>query len=188
MTDDASPRGVGESVSRPPGIIRGACIMLMVVGFITLTFSLPVVFSPARARCDLARAWIKDANEDKKNWNNVDTGGQKPKDLACPDAIRLADQIPLKEKGTKTATVPGESALRLQNTIAVLMGAGQLVSGVILLRKLSRQARNLAIGVSAAGIILQALGILSLAAFVFVTYALAFSAASREIWPKEPRA
>ena len=173
--------------SATPPIIRGACILLVIVGLVSVMFSLPVVFDPANAQCHLARTWLDDANTDKKEWNNVDTGGQKAKDLACPDAMRLAGQIKLKEKGTKTASVPGESALKFQNGIAVLLGLGQAAAGVMLLRSMGRGARNAAIAFSALGIILQVLGIFSLLVFAFVVYAFTFSPASRELWPKEPR-
>src|SRR5947208_1985305 len=69
-----------------PSVIRGACILLLIVGAVSVLFSAPVVMDPANARCHLSRAWLDNANTDKKEWNNVDTGGQKAKDLACPDA------------------------------------------------------------------------------------------------------
>ena len=170
-----------------PAIIRGACILLLIVGAVTIMFSAPVVLDPANARCHLARTWLDDANTDSKAWNNVDTGGQKAKDLACPDAIRLVGQIKLKEKGTKTASLPSDSALKIQNGVAIVMGLGQGVAGVLVLRSLSRGARNVAIAFSAFGIVLQILGIFSLLVFVFVVYAFTFSTASRDLWPKEPR-
>ena len=189
MTDDASSGTVGGTVGRPPGVIRGACLLLLAVGLASVMFSLPVVVDPSAARCHLSRTWIDQANTDKKDWNNVDVGGRKPKDLECDEVIRLADGIRIKEKDeSKTATVPSDSALRIQNVLAVIMGGGQAVAGFFVLRRLSRQARNLALGFSGAGIILQALGIISLAVFAFVVYALAFSPASRAIWPKVPRA
>jgi hypothetical protein len=160
----------------------------MIVGLVSVMFSLPVMLGPAKARCQLSRTWLDDANTDKKDWNNVDTGGPKAEDLPCPDAIRLAEQIPLNEKGTKRVTVPGESPLQIQNAVAIVTGAGQAASGFYVIRSKSRRARNAAIAFSAAGIILQVLGILSLGVFVFVVYAFAFSPASREIWPREPRA
>jgi hypothetical protein len=175
-----------RSAATPP-IIRGACILLVIVGAVSVLFSVPVMFDPANARCHLSRTWLDDANTDKKEWNNVDTGATKAKDLACPDAIRLAGQIKLKEKGTKTASVPSESALKLQNGVAVLMGLGQAAAGILLLRSMGRGARNAAIGFSAFGIVLQILGIFSLLVFAFVVYAFTFSPASRELWPKEPR-
>jgi len=174
------------SVGRPPPIIRTACIVLVVVGFGTVMLSAPAVADAAGARCHLSRTWIDDANTDNKTWNNVDTGGRKGKDLPCADAIRLAGQIRLKEKGTSTATVPGEVALRIQASLASLMGLGQGISGVLVLRRLSRRARSAAIAFSAFGIVLRVLGIISLVAFVFVVYAFAFSPAGKELWGKEP--
>lgn len=187
MTDDATG-DVGGRTERPPSVIRGACILLLVAGLASLAFSLPVVVDPAAARCQLARTWIDQANDDKKDWNNVDIGGRKAKDVPCQEAAGLADGIRIKEKDpSKTATVPGESALRIQNVMAALLGVGQAASGFFLLRTLSRQARNVALGASGAAIILQILGIISLLVFAFTVYALGFSPASREIWPKEPR-
>jgi len=159
----------------------------MIVGVASVLFSLPVVTNPASARCTLSRAWLDDANTDKKDWNNVDTGGVKIGDLSCPDAIALAEQVPTNEKATKRVKVPSESALRFQNAFAVVLGAGQAVSGFFVIRSLSRRARMFALGLSVAGTIIQVLGILSLGVFVFVVYAFAFSPASRQIWPREPR-
>jgi hypothetical protein len=156
----------------------------MIVGAVSVMFSLPLMLDASSGRCQLSRSWIDQANKDKKDWNNVDTGGQKAKDVPCPDAVRLAEQIPRDEKGTRKVTVPSASALKTQNTVAAVMGAGQAVSGFYLIRSLGRMARNAAIGFSAAGIILQILGILSLGVFAFVVYAFAFSPASREIWPR----
>jgi hypothetical protein len=183
MTDHEAPAGVG----RPPTIIRVACILLVVVGFGSVMLTAPAVVDAAGARCHLARTWLDDANTDNKAWNNVDTGGRKAKDLACPDAIRLAHQIRLKEKGTSTASVPGETAMRIQAALAVVMGLGQAISGALVLRRLSRPARTTAIAFSAFGIVLRILGILSVGLFALVVYAFAFSPASRELWPREPR-
>jgi hypothetical protein len=200
MMSMAAPRGgrggtfSGVSGDEPfvrsagaPAIIRGACILLVIVGAVSVLFSAPVVLDPANTRCHLARTWLNDANTDTKAWNNVDTGGQKATDLGCADAIRLAGQIKLKEQGTKTASVPGESALKLQNAVAMLLGFGQAAAGVLLLRSMSRGARNAALAFSAFGIVLQILGIFSMLVFAFVVYAFTFSPASRELWPKEPR-
>jgi len=160
----------------------------MIVGFASVMFSLPVALDPAKYQCKLSRVRLDKANTDKKDWNNVDIGGRKPKDVPCQEAVGLADGIRIKEKDpSKTATVPGDSALRIQNVMAALLGVGQAASGFFLLRTLSRQARNVALGFSGAAIILQILGIISLLVFAFTVYALAFSPASREIWPKEPR-
>jgi hypothetical protein len=170
-----------------PTVIRGACILLMIVGLVSVLFSFPVATDPAKARCTLGRTWLDDANTDKKDWNNVDTGGVEVKDLPCPDAIRLAEQVPTNEKGTKMIKVPSDSALQIQNAIAMALGAGQAASGFYVVRSMSRRARMAAIGLSVAGTVIQVLGILSLGVFVFVVYAFAFSPASREIWPREVR-
>jgi hypothetical protein len=159
----------------------------MIVGIVSVLFSVPVALDPAKARCTLSRTWLDDANTDKKDWNNVDTGGQQAKDVPCPDAIRLAEQVPTNEKGTKKIKVPGESALQIQNLVAVGLGIGQAASGFYVVRTMSRRARMAAIGLSVAGTVIQVLGILSLGVFVFVVYAFAFSQASREIWPREVR-
>ena len=168
-----------------PTVIRGACILLMIVGVVSVLFSVPVAMNPAKARCTLSRAWVEDANTDKKDWNNVDAAGRAAKDIPCAEAIPLAGQVPLNEKGTKMVTVPGESTLQWQNGLAVAMGAGQAASGFYVVRSMSRRARIAAIALSVAGTVLQVLGILSLGVFVFVVYAFTLSPASRQIWPRE---
>jgi hypothetical protein len=174
--------------SEAPTIIRGASILLMIVGAVTVLFSLPVLLNPSSARCQLSRVYIEQANKDTKDWNNVDTGGQKARDVPCPDAVRLARQIPRDEKGTGKMNVPSESALSTQNTVAAVIGVGQAVSGFSVIRSLGRWARNAAIALTAVTVILKILEPLSFGVLLFVAYAFAFSAASREIWPKgEPR-
>lgn len=187
MTDDERSGGVGGAVG-PPRVIVAACAVLLITGVGSALFSGPVIFNPASARCHLSRTWVDDANTDKKEWNNVDTGGQKPKDLPCAEAIRLADQIRLKENGDQTASVPGEGALRIQAGLAVVFTLGQAVSGWLVLRRLSRTARNAAMGFAAAGVILRVLGIISLGVFALVIYAFAFSRESKAIWPRQTRA
>ena len=159
----------------------------MIVGFVSVLFSLPVAMDPAKARCTLSRQWLDNANTDKKDWNNVDTAGVKPKELPCPDAIRLAAEVPRSEKGGKKIVVPSESALQIQNTVAVGLGAGQAAAGFFVIRTMSRRARVAAIALSVGGTVIQVLGILSLGVFVFVVYAFAFSQASRDVWPREVR-
>jgi hypothetical protein len=183
MTDHEVPASLG----RPPTIIRVTCLLLVVVGFLSVMFTVPAVLDAAGSRCNLARVWLDDANTDKKAWNNVDTGGRKAKDLPCAEAIRLAGQIRLKEKGTGTASVPSETALRIQSALAVVLGLGQAISATMVLRRLSRPARTAAIAFSAFGIVLRILGVMSVGLFALVVYAFAFSPAARELWPREPR-
>ena len=154
---------------------------------LSVVLSFTTVINPSGARCHLSRSWLEEVNTDEKEWNNVDTGATSAGDLSCAEAIRFADQILLKENGDKTASPPGETALRIQAALAVLMSAGQAAAGLLVMNRLSRQARNLAVAFSAVGIILRILGIASIGVFVIVVYALVFSPASRQIWPKEPR-
>ena len=177
-------------------IIRGACVVLLIIGLGSALFSLQVVVDPSGARCALSRTWLDAVNDekDKKEWNDVDTGGREGKDLPCPEAIQLADEIRIEEKDpSKTATVPGDSVLRIQYGISLVIGAAQAASAIGVLRSRSRRARNVALGASAAGLILpagfivQILGIFSALIFVFIGYALAFSPASQELWPRQAR-
>jgi hypothetical protein len=159
----------------------------MIVGVASVFFSLPVVFDPAKYQCQLGRVRIDDANTDKKDWNNVDTGGQKADDLPCADAVRLAREIPVNEKGKKFP-LPGETALQAQNGVAVALGLGQAISGFSVIRTLNRRARIVAVVLSLiAGFFFPVLSLLSVGVLVFVTYAFAFSPASREVWPREVR-
>jgi hypothetical protein len=176
------------SVGRPPGIIRAACIVLLIAGFGSVMLTAPGIMDPAGARCTLAKRWLDDANTDKKAWNNVDLGGRKTKDLTCAEAIGLTGQIRLHEKGTGTAKIPGDGAVRLQATLTVIVGLGQALSGSFVLRRLSRKARTAAIAFCVPGIVLGPLGPVSLGVFVFVAYAFAVTPASKELWPRAPRA
>ena len=165
----------------------------MIVGVATVFFSLPVVFDPAKYQCRLSRIRIDDANTDKKDWNNVDTGvdaegrPQKPGNVPCADAVRLAPEIPVNEKGTKFP-LPSEGALAAQNGVAAALGLGQAIAGFSVIRTLSRRARIIAIVLSLiAGFFFPVLSLLSIGVLVFVTYAFGFSPASREVWPREVR-
>lgn len=159
----------------------------MIVGIATVFFSLPVVFDPAKYRCQLSRVRIDDANTDKKDWNNVDTGGQPVEDLPCSDAVRLAPEIPVDQKGKKFP-LPGESALQAQNAVAVALGLGQAIAGFSVIRTLNRRARIVAVVLSViAGFFFPVLSLLSVGVLAFVTYAFVFSPASREVWPREVR-
>ncbi len=160
----------------------------MIVGLVSVLFSAPIVLDPAKAQCTLSRTWLDDANTDKKDWNNVDTGGREVKDVPCPEAVQLAAQVPTNEKGTKRITVPSESALQIQNALAVALGIGQAVSGFSVIRTLNRRARIVAVVLSLiAGFFFPVLSLLSVGVLAFVSYAFVFSPASREVWPREVR-
>ncbi len=168
----------------PPTVVRIACVALLLIGFGSVLISLPSLAKPQSARCTLARARIDDANTDRKPWNNVETGGRKVKDIPCADAVGLVTRIRLDEKGTRTASVPSEEAVRTQAGLTVVLGLGQGISAALLARTLRRPARNAAIAFAVFGVALPVLGVISLAAAVFVVYALLLSPAARQLWPR----
>jgi hypothetical protein len=181
VTDDAAPPEA--SASRPPPVIRTGCIVLAALGALSFVFAGTSLLDPPAVRCSIAKALIESANEDKKDFNNVDIGDRQPDDLKCDEAIALATQIPKDREGKKRTSLPSESAIRTRASLAATVGLGQAVSGMLTLRTLDRRARTAALAFAAFGILFAALGILSAAALVFVVYALAFSTASRSIWP-----
>ena len=168
-------------------MIRGASILLMIVGAVTVMFTLPVMLDAATARCRIGRNAVEQANTDRNDWNNVDTGGKKAKDLPCDEAVHLVGQIRQKENGDKFKQVPSQSTIANRSAVAAVMGVVQAISGFSVVRRRSRLARNAAIGSSTIGLFLPVLGPLSLGVYGFVVYAFAFSAAGREVWPKEDR-
>ena len=181
MTDHEAP----EAISRPPAVIRIACILLMVLGFGSVAVSLTPTADPAGSRCSLSRERIDGANTDKKAWNNVDTGGKKAKDLSCPDAIRLIGQIKLSEKGTKTDSAPSETAVRFQGIVGVLLGLAQGISGSVVARRMSRASRNTAVAFIAFGLVFPVLGLISYSIAFFVFFALLFSTAAKQRWGRD---
>jgi hypothetical protein len=190
--DEASENGEepGDGpVPRGPvaPVVRAGCSVLMIVGILSTIVAMGPLFAPKSTQCSISRSWIEDANDDKKTYNDVDTKGVKPDDLECEEAARLADRIPVNKKKTRTISVPTETALRVQGALAGLVGVGEAVAGFVTLRTLSRRARTTALVFAAMGILLRILGILSMAAMLFVLYALGFSAASRVLWPKPTR-
>ena len=181
MTEDSAPQTVG----RPPTVIRVACILLMVLGFGSVAISMTPAADPSGARCNLSRDRIDRANTDKKTWNNVDTGGKKAKDVPCADAVRLVRQIKLSEKGTGTDKAPSESAVRIQGFLGIILGLGQGVSGSLVLRRLNRPLRNVAVAFAAFGLVFPVLGPISFAVSFFVIYALMFSAPAKALWGRQ---
>ncbi len=180
MTDPETPAAAGPL----PTVVRIACLLLLVAGFGSVLISLPSLARPESARCSLSRARIDDANTDHKTWNNVDTGGRKARKVPCADAIRLAGQVRLDEKGTRTASVPGEGAVRVQAALAVVLGLGQGISAALLLRTLGRPARSAAVAFAAFGVVLPVLGVISFVVAIFVAYALVISPAAKQLWPR----
>lgn len=183
----ADPGGSRAGMRTAPPIIRAGCIALLVLGVLSAGLTSSSLIDPESVRCEVARSWIEDANEDDEDFNDVDTGGRDPDDLECDEAIRLADRIREDEDNQDRMSVPSESAIRTRGGLAAVMSIGQVISGLLTARTLSRRARTAALVFSAAGILFAVLGILSLGVLLFVVYALALSPASKAIWPPQGR-
>jgi hypothetical protein len=180
VTDDAVPADAAPST--PPPVVRTGCIVLAALGALSFVFAGTSLLDPSTVQCSIARTLIESANDDKKDYNDVDLGDRKPSEVKCDEAVVLARQIPRDKEGKKRTSLPSESAIRTRATLAAIVGLGQAVSGMLTLRTLDRRARAAALAFAALGILFAALGILSAAALVFVVYALAFSPPSRSIW------
>jgi hypothetical protein len=168
-------------------VLRSACIGLMALGGFSALLSLPGLFSPGSVQCSVARQIVEDAADDDKKWNDIDLGGKKADDLSCAEAIAAADRTPEKEGSKSTEEVVSEDAIRLRAVMSVFVGVGQLLTGVAVGRTGSRKARNLALAFAGMGMLVAVLGVLSLIATAFILYALSFSPAARERWPRPGR-
>jgi hypothetical protein len=161
--------------------------MLGVLGGLSFLFAGSSVVDPSAVRCAIARAMVETANEDKKEFNDVDTGGKKPDQLECDRAIALAGQIPVDEDRQRTRKVPSESAVWGRALVVAVVGLGQAMTAFLTARTLSRRARTAALVFAGVGIVFSPMGLLSAVVLVFVVYALAFSAGSRSLWPRPGR-
>jgi hypothetical protein len=169
---------------RLPTLIRAGCAALFVLGVLTILLATGSVISPGGVQCQLSRAFIDQANRDSKKYNDVELGGREVAKLPCPEAVALASRIPRNEKGTKTLSIPTESALRVRGVTTIIVGFGQAAGAVMTYRTLDRRARTVALGFAALGVLFPIVGVFSTAISVFAVYALGFSAPSREIWPR----
>lgn len=181
MTDHEAP----ETAGRPPTVIRVACILLMMLGFGSVAISFSPAADPATSRCRLTRERVDAANTDKKTWNNVDTGGRKAKDLPCADAIRLVGQIKLSEKGTRHDSAPSETAVRVQGFVGILVGMGQGIAGSLVVRRMTRAARNGAVAFATFGLVFPVLGAISFGISSFTVFALVFSRPAKQLWGRQ---
>ena len=183
MSDDDKP-APGNVAASPAPVIRAGCAALIVLGAMSLFMAVPALFDPAGVRCSVARTLIDNANNDDREFNDVDTGGMEVENLECPAAIQLAEGIRRDEDKDDTFSIPSESTIRIRGALTALVAAGQAVSGFVTVRTLSRQARMAALVLATLGLMFPVFGLVSLAVLVFVVYALAFSASSRETWPR----
>jgi hypothetical protein len=179
--EDQPPQGSPPSLAP---IIRAGCVALIVVGAVTVFLAVPSLLDPAGLRCSVARTLIDRANDDDRDFNDVDTGAKEVGDLECPVAIQLAEGIRRDEDTDATFSVPSESTIRLRSAVTLAVGAGQAASGYVTLRTLSRRARMATLVFATLGMLFPVAGLISLAVLVFAVYALAFSAPSRKTWPR----
>ncbi len=184
MSDDEALNLDPDASSRLGPLVRAGCVTLIVLGAASALLAGPSLLSPASVRCSFAREVVDDALTDKKDWNDVDTGGRDPDDLSCADAVALAEKIPEKKDSQDTLSVPDANAIRIRGFFAVLVGMGQAVTGILTVRTRRRPVRTAALVFASLGVVFPVLGILSVALLVFVAYAIGFSTASQQLWPR----
>lgn len=171
-----------------PTVIRAGCYALMALGVVSTVLSSGTIFSPKTVQCTLSRSWVEDANEDKKPWNDVDTEGVKPDKLKCDQAVRLAQGIRTdKDDPKETKSVPSKGALRTQGGVAILVGLGSIVAGLLTLRTWDPRARMAALGFAAASLMFAVLGAISLMLSAFILFALGLSRDAKWLWPRAAR-
>lgn len=186
--DVAGPESAnGPSANRGPlpAALLAASGALMVVGLLLMLVVLPLAFRSESARCDLARSFIKDANDNDREWDDVDLDGRSTKDLECSEALRLAETIRLDEDGSVTRVVPSAESIRNQGIITGVLGAGQVASGAAVIFTRNRRARNTAVAFAFVSLIVPLLGMVSIALVLAIVYGLVFSPAARARWPKK---
>ncbi|MGH8999770.1 MAG: hypothetical protein ACRDY7_10310 [Acidimicrobiia bacterium] len=186
---DSEPEEPGDEVGPAPipGVVKAGCYALAALSAVSLLLSLPALVDASSARCTLARTLIDDANDDDEEFNDVDTGGEEPGDLQCDQAIGLAETIPVDENEPETRAVPSESAIRARTGISLVLSLGAAAAAILCLRTMQRRARNAALAFAGVSVLVPVLGLISLGALAFVVYALFFSSASREVWPRPER-
>jgi hypothetical protein len=164
-------------------VVRGGCLALSILGVVSLLLAGPSILNPGSIRCTLARSLIDDANHDTEKFNDVALGGRQVEDLSCDEAVTLAQTIRKDADSDKTESLPSESLIRNRGVMSAAVAVGQAVTGYMTLATLQRRARTAALVFTALGVLVPVLGLVAVAVLGFVIYAIAFSPASRAIWP-----
>jgi hypothetical protein len=185
MGTDKTPGDAGTRPAVPP-VIRAGCITLALLGAVSLLLAFPALSNADGVRCSLARAVIADANDDGKDFNDVDTGGRAARNLKCDEAVALAEEVRRSEKSDKTVNIPSVGLIRNRGIMSAIVALGQMVTGFFTIT-LQRRWRTAALVFAVLGVVVPVLGLVTVAVLGFVVYALGFSSASREIWPAKPR-
>lgn len=175
----------GEGEQRPTvaPVVRAGCLALAGLGVVSLLLIGPTIVNPNALRCSLARSLIDDANDDGKDFNDVDTGGREADKLTCAEAVALAQTSRRNEDSDKTISLPSGGLIRNRGLMSAVVGVGQAVTGFLTLTTLRRRTRTAALVFTALGVVVPVLGLISVLVLGFVIYAIAFSAPSRELWP-----
>lgn len=184
--DPTAGRATGAPApgGRPGTMVRFAAMALVAMGLMQLFIGAQWALSPDSIRCSFARLAIDDANDDDEDFNDVPLpdDAEDAGDVACDEAITLAGAIPADEDDEPDGEFDAESVFRTQGIGMIVVGLAQVPAGFLVLRTLKRVVRNIALGTAAAGMLLPALGILTLAAMAFVVFGLAFSRDAKAIW------
>lgn len=186
-SDDGKIEGGHSGLVRQPlaPALLAASVALIVVGVLLMLVVLPLAFRSEAARCELARSFIEDANENDRDWDDIDLDGRDAKDLSCDEALMLAETIPLDEEGNVTRAVPSADSIRNQGLITGVLGAGQIASGTAVIIARNRRARNTAVAFAFVSLIVPLLGMVSIALVLAIVYGLVFSPAARARWPRQ---
>lgn len=179
--------GNGEPRPNVTPVVRAGCVALSMLGVVSLLLAMPSIVNPGSIRCTLARSYIEDANDDGKKFNDVDIAGREVDKVSCDEALPLAEAIRKDEDSDKTVSLPSESLIRNRGLMSALVAVGQAATGFLTLTTLKRRTRTAALVFTALGVLVPVLGLVSVVVLGFVLYAIAFTPASREIWPTKPR-
>ncbi|QGG94616.1 hypothetical protein [Actinomarinicola tropica] len=183
-----------RAVAGPPklaSIVGAGAAVLLLNGLLFTLVALPPSLDIDAARCTTARTEIEAANDNDEDYDDVQLDVDDVDDLACDDAVALAEQIPLEdpadvEEGDEVDTVwiPSTGELRFQLTAILAFGFAQVTGGVLVLVRGRRWMRNVSVAAAALGLVFPVFGLASMVAAAFVVYALVFSRQSKELWPR----
>ena len=186
MDDDKAPGSPGGRPAVAP-VIRGGCVVLAMIGVVSLFLTAPSIVNPGGIRCTIARALIERANTDDEAFNDVDTGGREVDDVSCDEAVALAEGIRRSADSDETRVIPGAGVIRNRGLMSALIGIGQIVTGFMTLGTMRRRWRTAALVFAVLGVVVPVLGLVTVLALGFVVYALGFGTPAREVWPPKPR-
>ena len=192
--DDGGAGGAGGTArpARPVGrIVRIGCIVLALIGGVTLAQGGALVLDPDSAVCRQARADLDREAEDEADDQRDDDASELTDDQIDDQLEERKDEIddtPCAAAITEAEAlddgddVPSEGAARNTGIVFALIGLAQLVVAILLMRRPNRQLRIAALVTAAVGILAPALAFFSIILVMFVVYALGFSSDSKAVF------